>query len=220
MAKKVGVILSGCGHLDGAEIRESVLALLALDRAGAEVIIAAPQKKQYHVINHKNGDELEGERDVFIEASRIARGKIIPLEKINCDELDALVLPGGFGVAKNLSSFAFEGPNATLDEQFKTILETMYAAKKPIGAICISPAVICLSLGAKGVEVTVGDDPAVAEAIEALGAKHVVCSVDSFHCDANNKVVTTPAYMYGDAKVSDVAKGIEGCVNKTLDLID
>ena len=219
MKNKVAVILSGCGFLDGAEIRESVLSLLALDKAGAEVKIFAPDINQHHAIDHSKSEEEGSSRNVLVEASRIARGDISPLSNLKAQDFEALVIPGGFGVAKNLSTLAFEGPKGELNADFERVLNEFYEAKKPIGAICISPAVICLALGKHAIEVTIGNDEGTAGAITELGAKHINKEVHEVHVDTKHRIVSTPAYMFGDAPLADVAMGIEKCVDKVLEML-
>jgi len=217
--KKVGVILAGSGFLDGAEIREAVLTLLALDKANVESVIMAPDMDQYHVVNHLDGELTNEKRNILVEAARIARGNIQNINEVNPDTLDALIMPGGFGVAKNLSNFAFQGSKGVMCADVKDFVEKIYHSKKPIGAICIAPAVLSLLFGKDGVKVTVGNDPGTITAIEELGTKHEVCSVDGICVDQNLKVVSTPAYMYGDAKTHEVYEGIEKCVNTVLEMI-
>lgn len=218
MSKKVAVILSGCGYLDGAEIRESVLSLLYLDNEGADVSIFAPKQDQHHVLNHLDGSEATSKRNVLEESARIARGKVSDLTQCQPENFDALVLPGGFGVAKNLCSFAFDGSKAKVSPLVKELILGFHSAKKPIGAICISPALVALCLGDKGVEVTIGNDPETAAEIEKLGARHRNCEVDSCVIDRTNKVVTTPAYMYDDAPLGKIGQGIAACVTELLNL--
>lgn len=215
---RVLVVLSGAGYLDGAEITEAVVSLLSLGRAGARVQVTAPDKLQAHVVNHLTGEVQEDEqRNVMIEAARIARGQVIPLSQAGHEGFDALFMPGGYGAAKNLSSFAFEGPNASVDPDLARLLQGFHGAGKPIGAVCISPAVLVLGLG-KGT-VTIGDDAGTAEAIEAMGGSHCACPVTEITVDRENKVVTAPAYMYGSAAIQDVAAGIERAVSATLELL-
>lgn len=215
--KKVAVILSGCGYLDGSELREAVITLLALDSLGARVQCAAPDKAQHHVVDHLTGEVVPGEtRNVLVESARIARGNVVPLTAIRAADFDALFLPGGFGAAKNLSTVAFDGPAATVDAEVARVCREFRAAGKPIGAVCIAPAVLVRALG-EG-EVTIGDDAGTAAAITAMGGAHVECPVEQIHVDAERKLVTAPAYMYGDASISDVAAGIEEAVAATLDL--
>jgi enhancing lycopene biosynthesis protein 2 len=219
MSKKVGVLLSGCGFLDGAEIRESVLTLLALDQEGVEVIIMAPNQKQHHVINHAQSDEAKGqERNIFEEAARIARGSLLELDKVKASDLDALIIPGGYGVAKNLCQFAFKGHQGNVHQDVKKLLQNLHKAHKPIGALCIAPALIGLTLGEHKVEVTIGRDPEMAQEIEKTGAKHILKEVNDIHVDEKNKIVSTPAYMYGDARLSLINEGIKKCVDKVLEL--
>ncbi|MBN94911.1 MAG: isoprenoid biosynthesis protein ElbB [Deltaproteobacteria bacterium] len=215
MSKKVGVVLSGCGVYDGAEIHEAVLTLLALQREGADVLMTAPDKEQMHVINHLTGDVMEESRNVLVEAARIARGNITPLAQVKAEDLDAVVFPGGFGAAKNLSSFAVAGTEMTVDEDVTRLVAEMREAHKPIGLICISP-----TIGAKlipGVKLTVGAACEASEAMESLGAHHEVTDVAGITVDDEHKVVSTGAYMLGPW-VADVARGIDKLVAKVLEL--
>ncbi|MGC9450402.1 MAG: isoprenoid biosynthesis glyoxalase ElbB [Oceanipulchritudo sp.] len=215
--KKVGVILSGCGVFDGSEIHESVLTLLALEEAGAEAVCMAPDKDQLHVINHLTGREEPGEkRNILVEAARIARGNIENLASVSAEDLDALVVPGGFGAAKNLSRFAVDGPEGEVDPEVRRLIEEMFAARKPIGLICISPAIGAQILGKTGVEVTIGTDEGTAAAIESCGARHFPCGVTEIHMDQEHKVISTPAYMLGK-NILEVSKGIEKLVQTLVD---
>jgi enhancing lycopene biosynthesis protein 2 len=214
---KIGVLLSGCGVFDGAEIHESVLTLLALDRAGAEIICMAPNVDQYHVINHLTQEMTDEKRNVLVESARIARGEIKDLKDVDATQLDGLILPGGFGAAKNLSDFAVKGPEATVHPEVARILGEMTAAGKPIGAICIAPATLTKALSDKKPEVTIGTDQDTGSAIEAMGGRHIQCTVDMIHMDEKNNIVTTPAYMLGP-RIKDVAEGIEKLVAKVVDL--
>ena len=210
----VCVILSGCGVFDGAEIHESVISLLHLARRGATVQCTAPDKPQMHVIDHLRGEVAEGEsRNVLVEAARIARGAIIPLSEINPANYDAVFLPGGFGAAKNLCTFAVAGANGTADPELVRVLRGFRAAGKPIGAVCIAPAALVMVLG-EGT-VTIGSDEGTASAIEALGGQHINCGVESAHVDRARKLVTAPAYMV-DTSIDQVARGIEEAVDAVL----
>lgn len=213
---RVCVILSGCGVFDGAEIHESVLTLLALSRRGATVRCAAPDKPQLHVIDHLRGQVAEGEsRNVLVESARIARGDIVPLSDVEADDFDAVFLPGGFGAAKNLSTFAVEGAEGSADPELIRVLRSFRAAGKPIGAVCIAPATLVLALG-EG-EVTIGSDAGTAAAIQSAGGQHVACPVDTAHIDTERKLVTAPAYML-DARIHEVAAGIDAAVDAVVDM--
>ncbi|AIN17195.1 MULTISPECIES: isoprenoid biosynthesis glyoxalase ElbB [Yersinia] len=216
--KTVGVVLSGCGVLDGTEIHESVLTILALDRAGARVLFFAPDKPQLHVINHLTGEESTEQRNVLVESARIARSLIKPLSVANSEDLDALIVPGGFGAAKNLSDFAIKGSECSIDPDLVKLTQSMHKAGKPIGFMCISPVMLPKLLG-KPVRLTIGNDPDTIDAIEAMGGQHVICPADDVVVDAENKVVTTPAYMLA-ASISEAAKGIDKLVAKVLDLTE
>jgi enhancing lycopene biosynthesis protein 2 len=218
MTKRVGVILSGCGVFDGTEIHEAVLTLLALDRAGAEYVCAAPDMEQLHVLNHMTQEEMDEKRNVLIESARIARGDITNLSSLKADAIDALIIPGGFGAAKNLSNFAVKGPEATVHPEVTRILKEMLDAGKPIGAICIAPATLTRALSDVSPEVTIGTDTGTAAGIESMGGRHIACAVDEIHVDSVNKIVTTPAYMLGPG-IKDVATGIEKLVQKIITLM-
>lgn len=215
MANKVGVMLSGCGVFDGAEIHEAVLTLFYLEKAGADIVCMAPDVDQLHVINHLTNEETDEKRNVLVESARIARGEIKNTKDVTADDLDALILPGGFGAAKNLSDFAVKGPEADIHPDVKRLLQEMAEKKKPIGAICIAPATLTLGLSDRKPEVTIGDDVGTASAIEKMGGVHHTCSVDMIYVDQPNNIVTTPAYMLGPG-ITDVAKGIEKLVNKVM----
>ena len=218
MSKRAVVVLAGCGVYDGTEIHEAVVMLLALSRAGLVVQCTAPDIPQMHVINHLTGQPTDETRNVLVEAARIARGSIQPLSQISAEGYDALFFPGGFGAAKNLTTFATEGPGCSINPHVERIIQEFHAASKPICAVCISPAVIARAIGAQHPELTIGADPGTATAIEALGAAHHVCPVTHFHVDTHNRVVTAPAYMY-DAPLAEIAEGIEKAVSATLALL-
>jgi enhancing lycopene biosynthesis protein 2 len=216
MAKKnVAVVLSGCGVFDGAEIHESVLSLLALDRQGASYQCFAPDIDQFHVINHISGDEMDESRSVLIEAARIARGQIKALSEFDAAAFDALLLPGGFGAAKNLSNLAVAGSECVVNADLQHAVTTMVEAGKPIGALCISPAVIARIL--PGARVTIGDDAGTAGAIEAMGGIHQNTSHAEIIIDQRLKLVTSPCYML-DASISQIADGAENTVRALLEL--
>lgn len=216
--KKVGVLLAGCGVFDGAEISESVLTLLALEKAGVQAVCMAPDKDQHHVINHLTGKETDETRNVLVEAARIARGNIENLAAVKAADLDALVVPGGFGAAKNLSTFAIDGPDGAVDPEVRRLVTEMFEARKPLGFICISPAVGAQILGESGLEVTIGNDEATAQGIEACGARHVNCSVSEIHIDEERRVISTPAFMLGQ-NILEVSKGIDKLVQTLVDWI-
>lgn len=213
--KTVAVMLAGCGVYDGSEIYEGTLTLLALDQAGVKYQCMAPNIEQMHVINHLTGDEAAGEsRNVLVEAARLARGEIIDLAEAKPQDYDALIFPGGFGAAKNLSTFAVDGSNMKINDQVAAFARAVHEQGKPVGLICISPTMVPLLFG-EGTECTIGDNGDVAGAIEAMGGKHVTCPVDSCHVDQEKKVVTTPAYMSA-GRISEAAAGINALVKQVL----
>jgi len=217
----VAVLLAGCGHLDGAEIRESVLTLLALDQHGATFQCLAPDVAQHDVVNHLNGTAVPGaQRKVLEEAGRIARlGKCQDLATADPAQFDALLMPGGYGVAKNLCTFALDGPAAQVLPEVRAFVAAFFEAGKPVGAICIAPALAALVLSGLGrhAALTLGDDPGVAAAMAKLGARHQsVPNSRDIVVDEDAKLVTTPAYMFDAARLSDVWTGIERCVAEVL----
>ncbi len=223
MAKtlKVAVLLAGCGHLDGAEVREAVLTLLALDQHGVDFQCIAPNADQHHVINHATGQPVPGAvRNILEESSRIARvGQCLDLAKARVEDFDALVMPGGYGVAKNHCSFAFKGAEADVRPDVAAFVRGFFDAKKPVGAICIAPALVALTLsGRSAARLTLGGDPGCADAMRRLGHLHQdTPSSREIVIDEALKLVTTPAYMFDDARLSDVWVGIERCVAEVLE---
>lgn len=214
MAKKTfAVILSGCGHQDGAEIHEATLTLLAIHKHGAEFVCYAPDIKQHHVLNHITGQEMNEQRNVLIESARIARGKIAALATFDANSVDALVIPGGFGAAKNLSSYAFDGVNCVVNADVGKAVRAVHAAGKPIGALCIAPVILAKILG--NVSLTIGQDPGTAENITAMGAKHVPTMQGEVALDRQHKIVSTPCYMLA-SRVDQIAEGADKLIAAML----
>ena len=218
MGKKIGVVLSGCGVYDGAEIHESVVTLLAIDRLGAEAVICAPDIPQLHVVNHLSGEvEEDAERNVLVESARIARGAIRDVAEVTADELDALILPGGFGAAKNLCDFAVKGANCDVNPGVAALVRAVHEQGKPVAAVCIAPALLAKVLGDEGPELTIGNDADTADALEAMGAAHVACPVRDFVVDRDRKLISSPAYMLA-GNISEAAEGIERTVAALVDM--
>jgi enhancing lycopene biosynthesis protein 2 len=218
MAKpRVGVILAGCGVFDGAEIHEAVITLLALDRAGAETVCMAPDVAQLHVINHLTGEVTGESRNVLVEAARIARGKIRDIATVDPAELDAIVIPGGFGAAKNLCDFALKGAACTVHPEVARVVRGVHAAGKPVGAACIAPAILARLLGAERPRLTIGTDDATATALQVMGACHARCGPETTVLDVEHALVTTPAYMVA-GWIAEAAVGIEKLVEQVLEM--
>lgn len=214
--KKIAVVLSGCGVYDGAEIHEATLTLLAIDRQGADYQCFAPDINQHHVVNHLNGKEMHESRNVLVESARIARGRIKSLSQFHAADFDAVIFPGGFGVAKNLCSFAFDGDDCKVNTDARRVISEMFSAGKPIGALCISPVLVTKILG--GVKVTIGKDPGTAAAISKMGGIHVEADHAEVVIDRKNKIVTTPCYML-DASIGQIADGADNVVKNVLRLL-
>ena len=214
--KNVAVILSGCGVYDGAEIHESVITLLRLDQRGAKVQCFAPDIAQLHVINHLTGEEMPESRNVLVESARIARGEIKDIREAKVDDFDALIVPGGFGAAKNLSSFATEGAACSVQPDVLALAEAFAEAGKPIGLMCISPAIAAKIYG-PGVICTIGKDADTAAAVEKMGGTHQECEVSDIVEDKARKLVSTPAYMLAQS-ISEAASGINKMVDRVLEL--
>lgn len=216
---RVAVLLSGCGHLDGSETHEAVLSLYFLDRAGAQVTCLAPDMAQREVVDHRTGESQRETRNVLREAARLARGRIRELSSARADEFDALFLPGGFGAARNLSDFALRGAEAQPHAEVRRLVLEFHAAAKPIGAVCIAPAVIAACFRGTDVHalLTVGSTSGAATALAALGAQPRECAVERCVVDERHRIVSAPAYMY-DARISEVAAGIERAVSELLRL--
>jgi enhancing lycopene biosynthesis protein 2 len=209
-------VLSGCGVYDGAEIHEAVLTLLAISRQGAEARIYAPNIVQHHVINHMSGEPTGEKRNVLVESARIARGKIADLAKFSVDDVDALVFPGGFGAAKNLSTFAFDGTGCSVNGDVERTIKAAVAAGKPVAALCIAPVVLARVLG-EG-DLTIGQDAGTAQAIEAMGATHKPTNPAEVVVDRRRKLVTSPCYML-DSSIAQIAEGADNAIRALLELV-
>ena len=214
---KVGLVLSGCGVNDGSEIHEAVITMLELDKAGAEMVLMAANIDQLHVINHATGEEMDDSRNVLIESARISRGNIEDIAGVTSDNLDALIFPGGFGVSKNLSDYAMSGMECSVNPDVLRLSREVHNDQKPIGVICIAPAIMAKIL-AGDTELTIGFDEQTAADIDAMGAKHVLCAVDEIVIDKEKKVVSTPAYMEAKS-IKEAASGIEKLVAEILSMI-
>lgn len=217
---RVAVCLSGCGVKDGSEIHEAVATLWALNQAGAEIVCCAPNGDQPGVVNHLTGD-LSGHerRNMLVEGARIARGKIQDIAKMHASDIDALIFPGGLGAAKNLCTFADEGPNCRILPEVDRLVGEMLDAGKPVGAICIAPAMLARMTGQRGLHprITIGNDAATATAIEKMGAQHVACVATDCVVDTAHKIVTTPAYMLASGP-AEVFEGVRKLVAEVLKL--
>jgi enhancing lycopene biosynthesis protein 2 len=215
--KKFAVVLSGCGVFDGAEIHEATLSLYSIKKNGASYEVFAPDVPQAHVMNHITGQVMHESRNVMVEAARIARGKIKPLSAFKAEDYDALLFPGGFGAAKNLCTYAFDGPEMKVNGDVEKAIRATIKMAKPIGALCIAPVILARLLGQ--VELTIGQDPSTAADVEKMGAKHRKTGHGEVVVDRKYKLVTSPCYML-DASIVDIAKGAENTIREMMKLMD
>ena len=211
--KKFAVIISGCGAFDGAEIHEAVLTLLAIDRQGASYQVFAPDIDQYHVVNHFTGKVMEDKRNVLVEAARIARGEIMPLRDLDASAFDALIMPGGFGAAKNLCTWAYDGDNCKVNPDVEKAIRTMLAKKKPVAAMCIAPVILAKIIS--GTNLTTGHDKSSGDFIRKTGSAYTTSNHGEVVIDEANLVFSTPCYML-DASISQVAEGADNIVREML----
>jgi enhancing lycopene biosynthesis protein 2 len=214
--KKFAVVLSGCGVYDGAEIHEAVLTMFAIASNGAVYEVFAPDIDQHHVVNHLTGTEMDESRNVLIESARIAREKIKALSEFSGKDFDAIIFPGGFGAAKNLSTFAFDGSNCQVNKDVEAAIREMVSLGKPLGALCIAPVLLARILG--DVELTIGDDAGTIQAIEEMGATHKVTTHGEVVIDKAHKIVTTPCYML-DATIAQIEVGARNVVKAILEMV-
>ena len=225
---KIGVLLSGNGVYDGSEIQEAVFTLLSIDEHGAEAICIAPDINQHHVVNHLTGEEMNEKRNVLIESARIARGNITKISDVDINELDGLVIPGGFGAAKNLTKWAFSGPDGEIDSEVKEIIRNVNAQGKPIVALCMGPTVISKAFQGTGVHshLTVGTDQEaspyeiaeISTGMEKAGAIAEMKSIREMSVDEEHKIITAPCYMM-EASIKEVNNNIKLAMNKLFEMI-
>ncbi|MCB9229067.1 MAG: isoprenoid biosynthesis glyoxalase ElbB [Deltaproteobacteria bacterium] len=216
--KTVLLLLNGCGHQDGSEVHESVFAMAALESRFTDVIVACPDAPQSSVINHLSSEELTETRNMLVEAARIARGRIRPLKSIRSDDFDALVIPGGFGVAKNFCNFAQAGRQMEVRSDIASLILNAADAGKPLGMICIAPVLAGKLLGDRKPQLTLGKDPQMAAIIESWGGRHIPCHTTEAITDSTQRLVTTPAYMDAKARMNDVRLGIERMADSLINL--
>ena len=217
--KSVGVLLSGCGYQDGSEVQEAVCTLLALDQLNVRSVCLSIGGKQRQVTSHLSGKNQSEHRQILDESARIARGEVQLLNQSNISDLDALVIPGGFGCALNLSDFALHGNATTVNQEVHDAIVSFFSKKKPIGAICIAPVLVAKVLGQHGIKLTIGSDKQIAQILSTWGAKIVDCGKRACVVDEANRIVSTPAYMYGDSNVNDVYKGIYELVHNIVKFV-
>ncbi len=228
MSKNIGVLLSGCGVYDGSEIHESVFTLLAVDQLGGKAVCMAPDADQHHVVDHRTGEEMSETRNVLTEAARIARGDIRDLAEVTAADLDALIIPGGFGAAKNLTTWAFSGPDGTIHAEVKRIINEVHAAGKPLVGLCMGPTVIAKALEGSGAKarLTVGttseaspyEIEAISQGMEKTGAIAEMRTVREVAVDADNRIITAPCYMM-KAGISEVQANIHQAVKELFKLL-
>jgi enhancing lycopene biosynthesis protein 2 len=221
--KKIAVVLSGCGFLDGSEITEAISTLISLSELGAEAQCFAPDQDfpvAEYVESHgrKSTASAASSRNALEESARIARRHIKPLSELREKDFDGVVFPGGFGAAKNLSSWATQGAKTAVLPDVKRVITEFHRSSKPIGAICIAPTLVARVLGSEHPEVTIGEDAATAAEIEKAGAKHTKCAVDDYVSDRDHKILTTPAYMYDEAKPHEVFTGIRRMLGELVEM--
>lgn len=225
---KIGVLLSGCGVYDGVEIQEAILTLLAIEELGAETVCISIDEDQHHVVNHLTGDEMPEKRNMLVEAARIARGKIHEISTITPNDIDALVIPGGFGSAKNFTKWAFEGPNGEINPKVKLLLVNLINVGKPVAALCVSPVVIAKALEGSKIksEMTIGcnitpspyDINSFSEGLEATGVTTSMKTIREIQIDAKNKIISAPCYMM-DASLLEVRENIQQAIKALVELI-
>ena len=219
MEKKIAVVLCGSGYLDGTEIRESVGALWALSDCGAQTQCFSPEGPQQEVVDHLTQSSRSEVRQMQVEAARIARSELQVLSELNSSHFDGLAIPGGFGVAKNLCDFAMKGESAQVSPQIEMLIRNFHQAQKPILALCISPILLALTFKNKvSLSLSLGAESDASKTIEKWGHQHQVTTADAFHVDTTNKIVTSPAYMYDNASLAAIFKGIREATKAFLEL--
>ena len=215
--KKFAVILCGCGHIDGSEIHEAVMTLLAISRNNCTYTIFAPDVNQHHVVNHLSQEPMEETRNVMVEAARIARGEVKNMAEYSPADFDALVIPGGFGAAKNLFTYAIDGVNAKVNPDVEKAIKETYDVKKPIGALCIAPVLLAKVL--KDITITVGSAPDAIANVEKMGATHINTKQTEVIADKQNMIFSTPCYML-PATIADIADSADNLICSILENIE
>lgn len=225
---KIGVLLSGCGVYDGAEIHEAVFSLLAIEEKGFDATCIGVNKDQHHVVNHISGTEMDEKRNMLTEAARIARGNITDISDLNLDDIDGLIIPGGFGSAKSLTSWAFDGPDGKIIKEVKDLILKLIACQKPIIALCVSPVVISKALESSEFKanLTIGsnqekspyDIDGFKNGLEKTGVSVSMKTIKEINIDYENKIISAPCYMM-EASILEIRNNIKQAVDAMAELI-
>jgi len=225
---KIGVLLSGCGVYDGVEIHEATMTLLSIAEIGAQAVCISVDKNQHHVVNHLTGEEMPQKRNMLVESARIARGNVSNIMDIDPVDIDALVIPGGFGSAKNFTSWAFDGPDGSILPEVKLLIVNLLNVGKPVAALCVSPVVMAKALEGSNIhaKMTIGSDEmespydikSFSSGLESLGATTEMKTVEEILIDKENKIVTAPCYMM-DASILDIRRNVRSAIEALRDLV-
>ncbi len=226
---KVGILLSGCGVYDGSEIQETISAMIALEELNIQYVGISVNKNQHHVINHLDGSEMNETRNMMIESARIMRGNVVDIKTITPSDIDGLVIPGGFGNAKNLTTWAFNGADGEILPEVKLLLINLVNIGKPIAALCVSPILISLAFKDSTISptLTLGstnekspyDIHSFHIGIEKNGGKSLEKGINDLCIDENNRIICAPCYMQ-DASLLEIRNNAKMAIEKLAEFID
>lgn len=148
MIRKAGLLLSGCGSLDGSDPFEVVSCTIHLTEEGFRVIPLVLGDPQFHVVDHSSGREIEGEsRNQLPEAARLCRDKLYKLDELSPRVLDALIIPGGQGSVKNLLTGFGADRNPSLHPLVEAFLSEALDEGVVIGVLSLGEFVVDRALG-------------------------------------------------------------------------
>ena len=188
---------------DGSDVHESVLLLLALEEAGERPVLLAPDIRQGRTVDHLSAGTVEGEdRNVLCESARLGRGIVRALATVRPDELEALVIPGGYGPVVNFSGgFAMPGAARRILPEVEPFLQHFLMERKPLGLIGLGEVPVRTLLGQEMEPPSPPADP-----------RHL-------RVDADRRIVHTPGFA-AFTRLADVRAGIEAMVAALLRLME
>ena len=216
MSKKVAIILSGCGGLDGSEIGETICSILALEGGGFSWKAFSMDKLQKKVISALSMKEMNEKRNMMEESARITHGKIEDISKLEVNEFDVLWLPGGYGMVCSFSDIGEKGENGSVSSEISTVIKKFHEQKKIIVGICIAPSVIAKSLEKVQLTITLGEAENFYSLLKRLGHNPKKVTSSEFIYDKEHKIYSTPAYMDKNAsclKIFHTCQKIVGSIN-------
>ena len=218
--KNFAIILSGCGGMDGTETHEATCLMLAIKQNGCNYRCFAINENQKYVV-HSGMQQTSEKRNMLAEAGRLDRGITKDFAKLDKNQFDALVFPGGYGTGTSFSDFiecngtsCKKNLNYKVRAEIKNVIQEFHAQGKPVFAGCL--ATILPNGSLKGLKIMTDTGRYTEEAIIKNGNKPVVCQAGEICIDEENKIITAPYYLSSKVDIDTIFaesdKGIKAVI--------